>query len=108
MAEIDPTIQQQLDKILLETQRLRRDVVTLANRIEPFVDKEPGIAGTAEPDRLLQSPAQMVDFLKGLRRSIVTSEFHLNAIRGRVEEIAADAMLRDELKPWIKPPERRR
>lgn len=107
MAEIDPAIQQQLDKVLHETQRLRRDVVTLANRIEPFVDEEPGIAGTADPERL-RSVTDVVDFLKGLRRSLVTSEFHLNAIRGRVEEIAADAMLRDELKPWIKPPERKR
>lgn len=107
MADLDPAVQQQLDKILHETQRLRRDVVALANRIEPFADREPGIAGTAEPERL-QSVANMVDFLKGLRRSLVTSEFHLNAIRGRVDEIAADAMLRDELKPWIKPPERRR
>lgn len=107
MADLDPAVMAELAKILHETQRLRRDVVALANRIEPFEDKEPGIAGTAEPERL-QSTAQMVDFLKGLRRSIVTSEFHLNAIRGRVEEIAGNAMLRDELKPWIKPTERKR
>lgn len=107
MADLDPAVMAELAKILHEAQRLRRDVVALANRIEPFVDKEPGIAGTVETERF-DSVASIVEFLKGLRRSLVTSEFHLNAIRGRVEEIAADAMLRDELKPWIKPPERKR
>lgn len=84
MADLDPAVAAELAKILLETQRLRRDVVALANRIVPFEDVAPGMAGTAEPERL-QSPAEMVEFLKGLRRSIVTSEFHLNAIRRRIE-----------------------
>ena len=101
MAELDPAVMAELAKILHETQRLRRDVVALANRIEPFVDKEPGIAGTVETERFDSVPS-VVDFLKGLRRSIVTSEFHLNAIRGRINEIAGNAVSRAEMKPWLK------
>lgn len=107
MSDVSPTVLHLMERILAETDRLRRDVVALANRIEPFEDQAPGMAGTPEPLRLREHD-QVIDFLKGLRRSLVTSEYHLNAIRGRIEEIASDAMLRDELKPWIKPAGRKR
>jgi phage shock protein A len=90
-----------LSKLHQEAARLRADVVRLAERIEPFDDTPPPYVSDAPP-ATIRSNTDIVGLLTELRNEMRTSEHHLSAIRGRIDEIAADAILRDELKPWIK------
>lgn len=95
-------------KLLAETRRLRLDVVRLHGRIEPFdgevlVREAPGYVDALD-DRKSWRLVDALETIKRARREIVSAEHGLNAVRGRIDEIAADAYLRDELKPFILPP----
>ncbi|MFG1184388.1 hypothetical protein [Xanthobacter aminoxidans] len=93
------------EKLLFETERLRRDVARLAGRIEPF-EGEPQIP---EPPPfvtpLFTKKSDLRDaviVIDTARKFIVACEHELSAIRGRMDAIEADAISRDEMKPWLK------
>lgn len=89
------------DKLLLETTRLRGDVARLHSRIEPF--EHDVLITVREPDqpapKSLKAALQM---LAQCRQGILDCEHDINAIRGRLDNIASDAITRAEMKPWLK------
>lgn len=96
------------EKLLHETERLRRDVAMLSGRIEPF-DGEPKLPAYF-PERMpLRNLKDALWIIEQARREIEGCERHLSSIRGAMDVIVSDAMLRDEMKPFIKaPPHRNR
>lgn len=89
------------EKLLNETSRLRRDVVRLSGRIEPF-EGEPHIA-----DPVIERPPRRdfkdaIDVLYAARQQIENAERDLAKIRSVAEGIDRDAISREELKPWLK------
>lgn len=107
MAQNDASATALMERLLAEVTRMRKDVVRLLDRIEPYEDTRTDgmIARAAEYDRLfpIKTNEDICKALGQMRANIDSTEYHLNAIRGRFEEIANDAILREELKPWIKP-----
>lgn len=96
------------EKLLHETERLRRDVAILHGRLVPF-DKEVPLPAPTPSHLQIRNLKDALDVVEGARRGIVGCDRELIAIRAVMDGIAADAYLRDELKPYIKePPPRRR
>jgi hypothetical protein len=92
------------EKLLLETRRLRRDIVNLNNRIVPFANTK-DIAELDEPLGFGRKNWRAVDALNVIeqaRKNILNCEHELSAIRARADAIESDAISREEMKPWIK------
>jgi hypothetical protein len=92
------------EKLLRETERLRNDVARLNARIEPidghenrFDDRQP------PPSPVVRWPVPAaLNMIDSARQGILNCEHELSAIRARIDNIAEDAISREELKPWIK------
>ncbi|MEQ8450625.1 MAG: hypothetical protein RIB97_13150 [Nitratireductor sp.] len=103
----------QSEKLTSEVRRLRGDIMRLHTRIEPFdedvtvseVPVMPGFPGTPQRRWKLVDALNM---LADCRREILDAERHLNAIRGVLNGIAADAISREDMKPYIVNPPRGR
>ncbi|MGE0653265.1 MAG: hypothetical protein AB7P12_16200 [Alphaproteobacteria bacterium] len=94
------------EKLLFETARLRGDVVRLHGRIEPFENE----VKIRDLTPTIEKPKTLKDALALLARSrdnILECEHELTAIRGSLDNIAADAISREEMKPWLKSPPNR-
>ena len=93
------------EKLLFETERLRRDVARLSGRIEPF-EGEPRIPDPMPGEKpLFDKNSDLRDaviVIETARKFILACEHELSAIRGRMDAIEADAVSRDEMKPWLK------
>jgi hypothetical protein len=90
------------EKLLLETERLRRDVVMLNARVEPIEGWEPR-RDFHQPHPKAKWPIpDALNMIDTARASILNSEHELSAIRARIDNIASDAISRHEMKPWIK------
>lgn len=106
-------IREGVEKLAAEVRRLRGDVVRLHSRVEPF-ENDIVIREAATEFPWHENPtkwklADALNVIAEARRGVVSAEYSLNAIRGRMDEIASDAMLRDEMKPYIiEAPRRRR
>ncbi|MBT9288442.1 hypothetical protein [Prosthecodimorpha staleyi] len=91
------------EKLLFETERLRRDIMRLRQRIEPF-DGERAIP---EPIKVefgkRWTAAEALDMIGAARKAIAGHEIDLGAIRSLMDTIEKDAYSREELKPWLKP-----
>lgn len=89
------------EKLLMETTRLRGDVMRLHGRIEPFE----GERTVHDLNLNYSKPKNLKDalgLLSDSREAIIDCEHHLSAIRGAVDGIASDAISRAEMKPWLK------
>lgn len=96
------------DKLYKEAMRLRRDTMTLWGRIEPF-EGQPEVPEPVLEDFKHRNLKEALDTLAAAVKGLRDAEYDLNAIRGRMDEIAADAMSRAEMKPYIiDPPDRRK
>ena len=89
------------EKLLMETTRLRGDVMRLHGRIEPFEDERTvhDLKPSYPKPRTLKDA---LDLLSQGREAILSCEHHLSAIRGAIDGIASDAISREEMKPWLK------
>lgn len=98
-----------VDKLTFEVERLRRDIAGLHNRIEPFEGEVPATMPYHDlPQQKTRNLFEELDRIQQARFAIETSERHIGAMRSKLDEIANNAILRDELKPWIKPNSGRR
>ena len=93
-----------LSKLVAETERLRRDVLHLADRIEPYEHEDPPYLKADFMPMPIKTNEEVVRALYIVRQGILSCEHHLSAVRGRMDEIASDAIPRDELKQWIRRP----
>ena len=86
-----------------QTERLRRDVARLHGRIEPFKGEVP-LPERMFPDapRLKWPVRDALNMLQEARDCIIACERDLSAIRGKIDGIEADAISREEMKPWLK------
>jgi hypothetical protein len=93
------------EKLLHETKRLRNDVQTLNARIrrnetEQCVDPEyPHWAACPKKSWPIADALNMID---KAREGIQGGEYHLNAIRALLDDIANDPVSRTEMKEWLK------
>jgi hypothetical protein len=93
------------ERLLHETKRLRNDVQTLNARIrqsenEQYVDPEnPYWAASPKKTWPVPDALNMIDQAK---EGIKSSEYHLNAIRALLDDIANDPVSRTEMKAWLK------
>jgi hypothetical protein len=94
------------DKLLHETERLRRDVEKLNARVQPIEGQGDFPAGSRDeppPTPKIKWPVvEALNMIDRARRSVMNCEYDLSAIRARMDNIAGDALSRDEMKPWIK------
>src|SRR5262249_46280383 len=93
------------EKLLRETERLRRDVARLNQRIQP-IEKVDG-RGEAwveewKPERKVWKAVDALNLINTARTHILNCEHELSAIRPRIDAIENDAISREEMKPWIK------
>jgi hypothetical protein len=91
------------EKLLREAERLRNDVAKLNDRVEPIDHGRP--APTFNRPPAPKTKWQIVDALNMLdeaRQHIFNCEHELAAIRARIDNIALNAISREEMKPWIK------
>jgi len=88
-------------KLLNEVERLRRDVIRLWGRIEPFED-EKHIPAIDEIRPRIRNLPDCLNVIAEARESIRSCEHDLGAIRARIDSIEADAISREELKPYIR------
>ena len=93
------------EKLLHETKRLRNDVQTLNARIrrnenEQCVDPEHPY-WAASPQNTWPVPAAL-NMIDEAKEDIKNSEYHLNAIRALLDDIANDPVSRTEMKAWLK------
>jgi len=95
------------DKLYKETMRLRRDVRTLWGRIEPF-EGLPEIPEPVLDDFRHRNLKEALDTLAAAAKSVRDAEYDLSTIRSRMDEIAADAISREDMKPYIIDRPRRR
>lgn len=89
------------EKLLNETIRLRRDVARLHGRIEPFEDEQRIVDPPVVASRH-RNLKDALDTIEAARESIRDSEYALNVIEGRINEIASAAVSREEMRPWLK------
>ena len=89
------------EKLLAETQRLRRDVLAFKGRIEPF-DGETELALPKIPLRTRWKAVDAINVIDAARESIWNSERDLSAIRAKLDEIMANEARFDEIRPHIK------
>lgn len=93
------------EKLLSETARLRRDTLALLERVTPYELEEHEIdrSGSAEIAEVnVSSFDKMYEAIAEARKSIRASEYDLSACRSKLDEIANNTMLRDDLKPWLR------
>jgi hypothetical protein len=93
------------ESLLYETKRLRNDVQTLNARIrrnknEQCVDLE-NPYWAASPKKTWPVP-DALNMIDQAREGIKGSEYHLNAIRALLDDIANDPVSRTEMKAWLK------
>ena len=93
------------ESLLHETKRLRNDVQTLNARIRPneneqLVDPDHPYWG-ASPKTTWPIP-DALNMIDQAKEGIKGSEYHLNAIRALLNDIANDPVSRTEMKTWLK------
>lgn len=94
------------EKLVNEVRRLRGDVMRLHGRIVPFdsevvVTEVPALPGVAGARQRRWRLVDALNLIADARREIIDAEMHLSAIRARMDEIASDAISREEMKPYI-------
>ncbi len=88
-------------KLLHETERLRRDVARLHQRIEPF-EGEPVIPDPEFPPERPATVSKVIEMIAAARRGIIACERDLSAIRSAMDTIEKDAVSRADMKPFIR------
>jgi prefoldin subunit 5 len=88
------------EKLARETERLRRDVVALNQRVQPI--EGPGATWIEEPpaERKVWKAVDALNLIVAASANILKHE--LSAIRARIDAIERHAISREEMKPWIK------
>jgi hypothetical protein len=91
------------EKLLRETERLRRDVRALNMRIERFEDDTFQTELSAAPvTRAKWNAVEALNVIEQARQNILNSEHEVSAIRARMDTIEGDVVSREDMKPWIK------
>jgi hypothetical protein len=91
------------EKLLLEAERLRRDVTGLSARVQPVEGIEPSLGNDPAPRPKMKWPVpDALNMIDEARQYFRNCEYELAAMRARLDNIASDAHSRDEMKPWIK------
>jgi hypothetical protein len=92
------------EKLLHETERLRRDVAGLNQRVQPIEQVGPGEDWVEEtpPERRIWRAVDALNMIVQARTNILNCEHELSAIRARIDTIERDAISREEMKPWIR------
>jgi hypothetical protein len=92
------------EKLLQETERLRRDVSGLNQRIQPIEHSVPGEDWVEQtpPERRVWRAVDALNIIMEARTNILNCEHELSAIRARIDTIERDAISREEMKPWIR------
>ena len=90
------------EKLLHETERLRRDVAMLNARVQPIEGGEPPFGDSPPIPKVKWLVPDALNMIDMARANILNCEYELSAIRARMDNIASDALSRDEMKPWIK------
>lgn len=89
------------EKLLAEVRRVHADTCRIIDRLDPEL-----ATGAATPTWMVPRPMRTLkdalDVIELARREILTCEYHLAAIRGRLDEIASDAPSRAQLRTWLK------
>ncbi|MGT2467416.1 hypothetical protein ACVOMV_24905 [Mesorhizobium atlanticum] len=87
-------------KLLRETERLRRDVATIRQRLTPSVSNAPEETFRTYPKvRNLKDALNLLDLA---RRSLVAIELDTGRMRSALDTAEAAAVPREEMKPWLK------
>ena len=79
------------EKLLQETERLRRDVVGLNHRVQPVEDTRPGEETPAE--RRVWKAVDALNLIMEARTNIRNCEHELSAIRARIDTIERERNL---------------
>jgi hypothetical protein len=92
------------ERLLQETERLRRDVVGLNQRIQPIEGTGPSETWVEQTpaERRVWKAVDALNLILEARTNILNSEHELSAIRARIDTIERDAISREEMKPWIR------
>lgn len=104
MTELNATAARLADaaeKLLSEVRRVQSDTGRMVGRMDPRYftgDTTPSWL----PPRPMKSFKDAFEVIEQARRELLTCEYHLAAIRGRIDEIASDAISRREFKTWLK------
>lgn len=89
------------EKLLMEAQRLRRDVVTLKDRIQQFDGERQFPEPTIRP-RTRWKVVDALEVFEAIREHIRNCEIDLSACRAKLDEILDNEAARDEIRPHIK------
>jgi hypothetical protein len=90
------------EKLLRETERLRRDVIGLNQRVQPIGDiSDVAWVEEAPADRRVWKAVDALNMIMAASNHILNCEHELSAIRARIDTIERDAISREEMKPWI-------
>ncbi len=93
------------EKLLHETEQLRRDVGSLAKRIAP--DRPLDVEDwSLQPLKVARTFVDMFKRLEQARRAIGDAERQLGALRAVVQSIAEDVVSREGMKEWLIDPRR--
>jgi hypothetical protein len=92
------------EKLLQETERLRRDVSGLNQRVQPIEHSVPGEDWVEQtpPERRVWRAVDALNIIMEARTNILNCEHELSAIRARIDTIERDAISREEMKPRIR------
>jgi len=90
------------EKLTNEVRRLRADVARLHGRIEPFAGEPTQV--DADDFEIGPKPTlpRIIALIEDSRRQILACENDFSRIRGVIDNINADAISRDEMKPYLK------
>lgn len=90
-----------IEKLSHEVPRLRRDVQTLVNRIEPF-EGDRVIPDVGQPKPKPVNFREVLDRFEDARKDIRNAEHSLQIMSARLDQIHNDSWSREDIKPWLK------
>jgi hypothetical protein len=82
--------------------QISRDVSMLSARVQPIEGSEPHVDHPPPSPKVKWLVPEALNMIDRARTNILNCEYELSAIRARMDNIANDALSRDEMKPWIK------
>jgi hypothetical protein len=89
-------------RLIHAAERLQRDVERLVERIEPLSNDRPFVP-SAMPVRTMADAFEAIETSAG---RILSSEYHVAAIRSALDVIQNDVQSREEMKRWLRDPGR--
>jgi prefoldin subunit 5 len=100
------SVAQTLDRLLRHVEALDRDMQNLTDRIVPYDDQKPTFVsrGWLDPRPTEINLETLYEKIRQADRHIQNIERDFSAVRSTIDSLDKDAILRDELKPYLRPP----